>query len=129
MRNNFFEETFLKQNVLDFHEENNSQMNIPDFALVDCPDCGEKISKNCVRSISLCLNARNVGDIAVEFHCRPCGISNTFYYDEKVNDSKEFSEFVSGRKEVRSEPELEEEMYASRRNNLMRKLEGKLGCS
>jgi hypothetical protein len=127
MKNSFCEDVYMadklfKDQVSDFHDKAIESMGLPSWSKIECPHCEAKINTNGIRGIALCLNARNIGDIAIEFLCGSCGIMNTVYHRKAVTtDINEFAECVKGNKKLDTEPVVEEEMYKLGYNNLMEK--------
>lgn len=122
MESNFYEEKDMRDGLLDFHQKMSEGMGIPDWALVKCPTCRKRIKENGVRQISVCLNARNFGDIAVEYYCKKCGIMNTVYFQKAIEKSlDELTDYISDGKIPTKDPVVEEEMYKLGYNNIVEK--------
>jgi hypothetical protein len=124
MKNSFWEEQLMSDDIKKFHNEVNSEIGIPDWAQIDCPFCKEKIKYSGIRNIGLCLNARNVGDISVEFHCDDCMIMDTVYFRRVAEGVREFALMMDGGFEPEVEPVVEEEMYQLKYHNLIEKMIG-----
>lgn len=125
MKNNFWEEMnmtdrIIKSEVNEYHNKCVEKMNLPDWSNILCPHCQKQIEPSGIRKISCCFNARNLGDISIQFHCNSCSTMNTVYFREEVKkDINEFTEILNGNKKINSIPVVEEEMYKLRYNNLM----------
>ena len=123
--NDYWEELNMSSNLKKAHDEEVIKMGIPEWTRFDCPFCNEKLSPRSIRNISLCLNARNIGDIAVEFCCYECQKMDTIYFRKAVNDLNGFAKMVdwdSYGQSPRIAPLLEEKMYALQYNNLLEKM-------
>lgn len=101
------------------------KMNPPKWAFVKCPECKKEIHKSGLRSISLNFNARNIGDIGVEYFCNRCNISNICYFYSQTKDISDFCEYLLEHKEINVVPVVEEDMFLSKKNNLLDKLKNK----
>jgi len=122
MKNNFWEEKNMKLNVKDIHKNAVDKMNLPNFAKIKCPYCKQMLSPNSIRTIGLKFNARNIGDIIVEFACDNCDIMNVLYYRDEAKDIGEFIDILNNKKELKTkEPVLEDDMYKLQYNNLIEK--------
>jgi len=107
-----------------FHEQAVDRMGIPDWALFNCPFCSKKLSKRSIRNICMLFNARNIGDIAVEFCCEDCSRMDTMYFRKAVNNTKEFAHLVDWKcygNTPEGDPIIEEKMYKMQYNNLVEK--------
>lgn len=121
MINMFCEEMVMKEDLLNFHEELLKGYNLPKWTNVNCPFCNKDLPLRSIRSISLKLNTRNLGDLAMEVFCPYCEKMDTLYFNEKIGDMSEFAEFINNKKEVKSAPILEEIMYKKNYNNVLDK--------
>jgi len=120
MKNSIYEEKDFQRGLTDFHKEEVEKIGLPDWMkALRCPDCTTKIKQNGIREIKLCLNARNIGDIAVEYHCGKCGIMNTLYFHSEVQRMSIFNELLNNKRKPSSKPVSEEEMYKLGYNNLV----------
>lgn len=121
MKNVFYEEKEMKKEVLSVHQRTVERFGLPDWAKeIDCPHCSARIASGGIRNISLCLNARNIGDICVEYHCNDCGIMDSVYYRKAVKSCiTEFSNYINGEKTPETDPVVELEMYKLGYNNLI----------
>ncbi|MFA7219264.1 MAG: hypothetical protein WC119_02010 [Synergistaceae bacterium] len=120
--NNWWEDMDMNEELKSFHDEVVREMEIPDWAVIICPYCGEKLSERSVRSISLLFNARNIGDVAVEFCCDKCKKMDTVYFIKASQNIRDFIDlldpcYIHDRPE--DEPILEGKMYALQYNNLV----------
>lgn len=122
MLNNFCEDESLSDAILRFHEKTLETMEIPEWMNVKCPFCGKELPLRSIRSVSLKLNSRNLGDLALEIFCPSCSKMDTVYFRKEVNNIKEFSSFLNGGNIPKSDSIVEEEMYRLRYNNLMDKM-------
>ncbi len=120
--NNYWEDLDMSNELKEYHESVVSKMRLPKWAIIDCPFCHKKLSNRSVRSISLCLNARNIGDIAVEFCCDECRKMDTIYYRKNICDMDEFICELERAKHTNYVPVIEEDMYKMQYNNLVEKM-------
>lgn len=109
----------MANDILEFHEKSLEEFNIPAWAMIDCPYCGEKLQKRSIREIGMKFNSRNMGDIFLEFCCHSCSKMDVLYYRQEVKSTNEFLPFLTGEKSPISTPELEESMYKLKYNNLI----------
>lgn len=121
MINNFWEEMYMGNEVIEFHEKLLETYNIPEWARINCPYCNTKFSLHSIREIGFKLNSRNVGDVFFEFCCDNCSKMNTFYYRSQIKESKDFIGFINGEKVPSVEPVIEEDMYKLKYNNCFEK--------
>ena len=121
MKNTFYEEKNMKKEVLSFHQGMMERLGLPDWVKsIDCPHCSAKVALGGIRNISLCLNARNIGDLCVEYHCSDCGIMDSVYYRKAVTSCiTEFNSYINGDKTPDAKPVVEEEMCKLGYNNLI----------
>jgi hypothetical protein len=123
--NNWWEDLDMSEELKEFHEEAANEMGIPSWAVIDCPYCNEPLSQRSIRGISLRFNARNIGDVAVEFCCDECSKMDTVYFRKAARDMEEFAWLVNpnGPESFKpeSEPIIEEKMYSLQYNNLVEK--------
>lgn len=124
MLNNFCEDKNLTNTILDFHEEIMSAMEIPEWMNIKCPFCKKELPLRSIRSVSLKLNTRNLGDIALEIFCSYCSKMDTLYFRKEAEKLGDFILFLNGRKNPKNDPIIEEEMYKLQYNNLMDKMIG-----
>lgn len=120
--NNWWEELKMGSELKEFHEKMSDKMNIPSWAIVNCPKCDRTLHKREIRGIQLKFNARNIGDIAVEYCCEDCRVMDTFYFRQAVKNVSQFAELMKDRNDYEfptSEPVTEDKMYELQYNNLM----------
>ena len=122
--NNYWEDKDMSDELKKIHNEMVLDMGLPKWTKFDCPFCEEKLSPRAVRSISLCFNARNIGDIAVEFCCDKCSKMDTMYFRQAALSVSDFSFMVSPdyTHSPKNEPLTEEKMYALKYNNLVERM-------
>jgi hypothetical protein len=122
MLSNFCEDQRLSDKILEFHEKTLETFEIPKWMRVKCPFCQKELPLRSIRSVSLKLNARNIGDIALEVLCIYCSKMDTLYFKSEAGNISSFIEILSGNKEPNSVPVLEETMYKMGYNNVMEKM-------
>ena len=120
--NNYWEEINMSQELKKMHEKFVKHMGMPIWSRFNCPFCNEKLGYRALRSVSLCLNARNIGDIAVEFCCDKCKKMDTMYFREGIESIHEFIGLLSDNTETKSTPLIEGKMYELQYNNLAEKM-------
>lgn len=122
-KNPVFDELFFKKRIKELHDELVSSYKIPNWLIIDCPSCDEKITTGGLRKFGLCLNARNIGDIFIEFHCLKCSISSTVYFRENISSLEKFCSYLKiDGLEPSVEPITEDEMYSSGISNFDEKI-------
>jgi hypothetical protein len=123
MKNDFYEEKFMKGGLTSCHQRVIEEMELPDWIKdLRCPHCTKAIQQNGIREITLCLNARNIGDIAVEYHCTKCQTMDTLYFRKAVEKKiSDFSNYLKNGQKPSAKPVAEEEMYKIGYNNLVEK--------
>ena len=119
MISNYWEDKNMNLDLKKNHNKIIKQMKIPDWALFDCPFCNEKLDYNSIRNIGLCLNARNIGDVSVEFCCDKCSRMDTMYFRKASVDIAEFASMVTSSHADVIPPVIEEKMFKMQYNNLM----------
>ena len=124
MKNNYWEELNMNEEIYDFHERSMEDMGIPEWANVSCPHCGVGLPLRSIRSISLKLNTRNKGDIAVEVCCNKCNIMDTVYFRNQASCCGEFGALIDGAKSPNCDPVVEEDMYKLQYNNVLEDMIG-----
>jgi len=127
MPSNFWEELTMSLDIIKFHEEEMSKWNIPKWMIIKCPHCEKELPLRSIRSISLKFNTRNLGDIAVEVCCTKCCKLDTVYFRQEANNIKDIIPFLTGEKEPKSKPIVEEKMYQMKYNNAVEKMLGQGG--
>jgi len=120
MKNNVYTEKSMGDALKVFHQKLVEGMDLPEWIKgLRCPHCIQKLNINGIRNIGVCLNARNFGEISVEYHCEKCGLMDTVYYRESLKDVHDFTDYVNNDKSPSSKPIVEEEMYKLGYNNLV----------
>ena len=115
-------EQFDMANITDYHRFLTEETTeIPDWACIECPFCKKKIRKSNIRKIGACFNARNLGDIFIEFICDNFQMIETVYFREALIGTT-LAELVNDQKGPDSAPMTEEEMYKAGYNNVMERL-------
>jgi len=122
MLNTFCEEMTMGDDLLNFHEKMLEKYKLPKWANVNCPFCNKDLPLRSIRSISLKLNTRNLGDLALEVFCPYCEKMDTLYFNENLCNISEFISVLNDKKEVKSTPFLEEIMYKKNYNNTLEKM-------
>jgi hypothetical protein len=122
MLSNFCEDKNINLDILNFHEEELQKINIPEWINIDCPFCKKELPLRSIRSIAMKLNARNMGDIAIEVYCDYCSKMDTLYFRNQFNTISDFIQFLEGEKSPTVEPIIEEEMYKMQYNNVVEKM-------
>ena len=107
------------QEIEDFHEKVAEGLLLPRW-LVDlkCPFCDEPLTWRSFRNVNFRLNARNFGDLSVEFLCNKCSVGDTLYFRKEFCTLGDIVDIVVGNKKPASEPVIEEDMYKLMYNNL-----------
>ena len=120
MKNNVYDEKSMGDKLKELHQKMTVDMNLPDWVKsLRCPHCVQKLKLNGIREISICLNARNFGDMSVQYHCEKCGLMDTVYYHKSVDSLENFCDLIKNKKSPSSDPVVEEEMYRLGYNNLV----------
>jgi hypothetical protein len=122
MLNTFWEELNMSDEVLKFHEEELSKWNLPKWVNIDCPFCGKKQPLRSIRSVSIKFNTRNLGDLALEVCCFDCHRMDTLYFQQEIDKITDVIPFLTGEKEPKNKPILEEKMYELKYNNVVEKM-------
>jgi len=127
MINNAFEEVINPPKTPDINNEHAGLLDrnwpMPDYITnLKCPYCKEALPKTSIRSISVKLNPRNIGDVCVEFLCKKCQVGNTLYFVKAVANTLDFIGFLNGWKKPSSEPIIEEEMYKQKYHNTLEEM-------
>jgi hypothetical protein len=120
MKNSCYEECLAQtrdDNLNNTHKEMLTKIGIPSWSIQKCPYCKEDMSETSIRSISIKLNPRNIGDICVEFLCHKCKAGNSFYFTKSVMSMNDFIDLLKGTNKPISEPIIEEEMYKQKYHN------------
>lgn len=122
MLSNFCEDQTLSDKILEFHEKTLETFEIPKWMRAKCPFCQKELPLRSIRSVSFKLNARNLGDIALEVLCIYCSKMDTLYFKSEAGDITGFTDILKGIKEPQSTPFIEETMYKMGYNNIMEKM-------
>ena len=124
--NNYWEDKDMSDELKKAHNDAVEGMGVPEWAIVDCPFCKEELQPRAIRSISMMFNARNIGDIAVEFCCDKCKKMDTMYFRKAAPDMDTFVDLITPMDadserydSPKTEPLTEEKMYALQYNNLV----------
>jgi len=120
--NNYWEDKDMSEELKKVHNNEIDKMEMPSWAFFSCPFCGEDLDARALRSVSLCLNARNLGDVAVEFCCDKCSKMDTMYMREGIDTIHDFIDLLTEDTDPKSEPLLEEKMYSLQYNNLVERM-------
>jgi phage FluMu protein Com len=112
----------MSDKILDFHEKTLKDFEIPKWMVVKCPYCQKDLPLRSIRSVSMCFNTRNLGDIALEVFCPHCSIMDTLYFKGEANKISDFIGILKGEKALQSKPVLEEVMYKMAYNNVMERM-------
>jgi hypothetical protein len=121
--NSWWEDLDMSDDLKTYHEKTVESMALPSWAKIDCPFCNKKLSKRSIRSIQMLFNARNIGDIAMEFCCDDCKKMDILYFRNAAKTTSEFCNVVNPDSHVvLGTPVLEQEMYALKYNNLIEKM-------
>jgi hypothetical protein len=125
--NSWWEDLDMSEELKKFHEHAVELMDLPHWAEIDCPFCNKKLSKRSIRSIQMLFNARNIGDIAMEFCCDDCKKMDVLYFRKAVKNTSEFAEFMNPDTNYdvilgHSQMYLENDMYDLKYNNLIEKM-------
>ena len=87
---------------------------------VPCPHCKKVMGETSLRSLSFKLNARNVGDLCIEFICPHCGIGDFIYFRNMFGDIIDINAILCGDKLPESiDGVVEEKMYQANYNNVV----------
>lgn len=122
MKNNVWEEQTMDNDISLFHEEVLSKTRLPNWmSKIVCPFCQTKLPLRSIRSISLCLNTRNYGDLSIELLCEKCSQMDTVYYREGIGDVFEFIKLLINEC-PKTDPITEEDMYKLQYNNIINKM-------
>jgi hypothetical protein len=100
------------------------QFQLPNWTTVDshglarkCPSCSQDLTQDCVRSLTLCLNAQHIGDIQVEFMCRKCYANFFLHFRKACINVVDFAEYLnSSFAPQNGEPVLQDKIPLSENN-------------
>ena len=122
MLSNFWEEQMMADIVHNYHQAKMGKMTLPKWIMgILCPFCGAKLDLISIRTISLCLNTRNFGDLVVEIVCNACSRMDSLYFREDIKNIKDFTKLLMESK-PKVDPIIEEEMYKNQYNNIVEKM-------
>lgn len=122
MKSNVWEEQTMSNKISSFHEEILLKTNLPKWMEnIICPFCKKELPLRSIRSISLCLNTRNYGDLSVEVLCDDCSQMDTIYYRENINKIEDFIDLLIN-SSPQTNPIIEEKMYKLQYNNIVNKM-------
>jgi len=119
MISNVWEEQEMSEQLKTCHEVLVGKMELPSWMKLDCPFCNQALPWRGIRTIGFKLNARNIGDVIVEFHCESCGKMNTLYFRQEIENISDFLALLKGEKLPKNVPLTEEKMYLAKYNNLV----------
>jgi hypothetical protein len=124
MKHNVWDEQEMSDPVHKFHEEQVAEMKLPKWLSdLSCPFCNEELPLRSIRRVSICLNARNFGDLAVEFSCDNCATMDTIYYREDMGSVIVFANMLRGDfGPLDTSPNVEEKMFKLQYNNLLERM-------
>jgi len=122
MLNTFWEELNMSDEVLQFHEKELSKWNLPKWMNIKCPFCFKEQPLRSIRSVSIKFNTRNMGDLALEICCSDCHKMDTLYFQQEIDKITDVIPLLTGEKEPKSKPVLEEKMYKLKYNNVVEKM-------
>ena len=126
MINNYWEDLEMSNKLKAFHNSEVEMMRIPNWIDLHCPFCKEKCEPRSIRSIGMNFNARNIGDVTVEFCCDKSNRMDTLYYRKAALDVKDFSDLINPNctEDIKppNEPLIEEKMYKMQYNNLVERM-------
>lgn len=122
MLNNFCEEQYMEDKVGQYQEKILQTCEIPKWMNVKCPFCHRDLPLRSIRSVSMKFNTRNLGDIVLEIFCVHCSKMDTLYFKSETNNISDFIALLSGNKEPKSQPLIEEDMYKMGYNNVVEKM-------
>ena len=108
----------INKTICDFHENLLKDYKLSGI-IKTCPYCKKDLPLRSMREISLKLNSRNVGDLAIEFHCPHCNLMNTMYYRNAIKNLDDLLKYLNGDKTMEINGIIEEDMYNLQYNNLI----------
>jgi hypothetical protein len=111
----------MNDSLLKFHENILSTVGIPKWMNIKCPFCLKELPLRSIRSVALKLNTRNMGDVVIEVFCIYCNRMDMVYFKSEAETMNDFISLLSGNREPKSKPIIEEEMYKMCYNNVMDK--------
>jgi len=123
MISNAFEEVIsqpINPDVNSAHANLSKEMGLPSWTKsIKCPYCQKVLSETSIRSISLKLNPRNIGDVCVEFLCGDCKVGNTLYFVKAAKNTKDFIKLLGDCENPSDDPITEEVMYKQKYHNTL----------
>jgi hypothetical protein len=122
MISNVWEEQEMSDPIYAFHEEELKKMGIPKWANVKCPFCNSELPIRSIRSITIKFNTRNMGDLAIEIICDKCQKMDTVYFRKEIEVVTDVIPLLTGEKNPKSKPIVEEDMYGLNYNNVLDKM-------
>lgn len=122
-----WDEQFMSEyeEVKELHEDAVTRMHLPEWTLIKCPYCGEKLEKRSIRTIGIKFNTRNIGDLVVEFACEKCSRMDVLYYRDELSSIWDFCLLLQGKRKPEGKALLEHDMYKENYNNLLELWGGK----
>ena len=118
--NSWWEDLEMSEELKECHEKMVTEMDLPQWLTIQCPFCEIQLTNRSIRSIQLLFNARNIGDIAIEFCCDECKKMDTLYLNKACKNIQDFCNVISGDKEIDiTKSMIEKEMYKTNYNNLI----------
>lgn len=119
MPSNYWEDQKMSSEIKDWHESEMNKIGCPDwFRNISCPKCSSILPLRSIRSFGVKFNARNIGDICVEFCCDQCMIMDTLYFKSEIKNLSEIKDLLSEIRAPEGKPIVESEMYKMMYNNL-----------
>ncbi len=108
-----------KKPILEFYSMVMSEMNFPLWVFINCPHCGNKLKVEAIRNIAPCFNAKNFGDMSMEFLCTECARMDTVYWKDAFQTMEDICNLLNGKMSIDGNPMTENEMYRDNHNNIM----------
>lgn len=121
MKYNLCEDAKFPDKLKQFQSETICGLNLPDWLFkVECPFCQKNLTLMAIRGISFKTNARNFGDLCIDFLCENCSTGDLLYFRSAFKDKNEIAQIICGEKEIDPKTAiLEEKMYKSGYNNTL----------
>ena len=117
----YWEEQKMHNEIHSFHEQLIKEFGVKKW-IEKCPFCQEELPLRSIRQLSIKLNSRNIGDLAVEFCCAKCNKMDTIYFRKAIKSLNDASPFMNGTQIPIQDPILEENMYKMGYNNLVEEM-------
>ena len=125
MKSNYWDGKNIADHIAQKHREETTKFDLPTWTkTIHCPYCNKTLMSSELRVIGMRLNARNIGDISVEFCCLGCSVMDTLYYRNACANTSEFIKIMNNEMALDTKPVVEAEMYKLSYNNLIEKIEG-----